>query len=376
MKSGASGRAGNITLEANRVELQQGSQIATLTMGTGKAGDIHLKAAESVGIAGWGSMKTVKLRSGLETSTYNSGEAGKITVETPTLTVREQGMISAFTLGFGNAGQVELAVDTLSLSDGAMVNLGTSFLPGTGKAGTLKITANQGIAISGNSIIASNVFNQAEAGGSIEIFTPELEMQHGKIQARSQGRGKAGNITLDIGKLEMSDSEISTDTKGAGGGEIRLNSFGYVYLKQGSELTTSAEDRSGRIGSGGYVDLQSAFIVLDGGKILAQAEGGTGGRIHIGTAGIYNFKDMLSRNLREYINADSQTGIDGIVEIESPENNQEGSVTEPNMTLISMPGLARCESGSRFAGGNSFAYSAGGMPDTPGRPRGMIPVGQ
>jgi large exoprotein involved in heme utilization and adhesion len=147
-------------------------------------------------------------------------------------------------------------------------------------------------------------------------------------KSTSMGRGRAGNIIIKVDNATIQDSFVETSTEGANGGNIHITSPGYLYLTD-SEITTSVFAEKG---DGGNITLNPQFIVLDNSKIIAQAYEGRGGNIDITTTGIYNntIQGIFESPLRRAINASSQLGIDGEIQINTPEIDvMEGLFTLP-----------------------------------------------
>jgi len=153
------------------------------------------------------------------------------------------------------------------------------------------------------------------AGGNIEIQTGRLELTAGgRITASSQGRNRAGDISLHIKEsLQTHNGLIETETLDADGGDITITSPGYLYLTDNTAITTSVKNQEGE---GGNILLKPEFIVLDNSRIKADATLGKGGNIQITTNGIYNFS---GEPIEQVITATSQFGVDGEIAIESPD---------------------------------------------------------
>ena len=83
---------------------------------------------------------------GLFSTASNTGNAGEITVTTPTLTMGDGGTISVATEGAGNAGNISLSVSNLTLGSGSQIASSTT---GGGAGGTLAVTASELVSISG-----------------------------------------------------------------------------------------------------------------------------------------------------------------------------------------------------------------------------------
>ncbi len=90
-----------------------------------------------------------------------------------------------------------------------------------------------------------------------------------------------------------------------------------MYLINGT-ITTTVKAIGG---NGGNITLAPKFIVLKNGRIKANASKGNGGNIDIDTLSIYQFS---SEDLTDVISASSELGIDGEIEIDSPDVDMEG----------------------------------------------------
>ena len=80
--SGA-GNAGNVLLDVSNFSLTGGAQILSSTISEGQGGNVTLSATDSISISGQGT--------GLFSTASSTGNAGQITVSTPTLTMGDSG---------------------------------------------------------------------------------------------------------------------------------------------------------------------------------------------------------------------------------------------------------------------------------------------
>jgi len=326
------GHAGNLSLNVRTLSLSNGAQIDVSTgnlqqrvpQDIGNAGKLTIKAQESVQISG--SSEQPGGSSSLISNVFTQGQGGTIEITSPKVTIEKGGSIQAATITSGNAGNVTLNVDTLRLSDGGRIQTNTF---GSGQGGKVNIIANESVVIEGATTgMGVGVGQNASGfGGNIDIKTGSLQLinttREGGISASSLGSGNAGDIFLTLAdKLLMQNSFIRTATITADGGNIQITSPRYFYLID-SEISTSV---GSGLGGGGNLILGPEFVIQDNSPIIAEAYGGPGGKIDITTTGIYNFPGGDNR-----ISASSQFGLDGIVQIETPDD----SVDEGVLTLTS-----------------------------------------
>ena len=228
----------DIRIQGRNITLTEGSAIFSVHQGTGKAGNLIVKASESVELSGGISFKDFFAPSSLNIQAI-SGKSGNLFVETNNLILRDGANILADTFSNGDAGNINIIAsesieligteagnipsglstqvnleatgdggninietNSLIIQDGAQIAVGTS---GAGKAGNLTIDASS-IELRGtnpNETISSGLFASVEeeatgAGGIININTNSLIAKEGaQIAASTFGVGKAGNLTID-----------------------------------------------------------------------------------------------------------------------------------------------------------------------------------
>ncbi len=181
---------GGLDVRVGRLTLTGGAQIISSTAGASRGGDITVVATEGISISG----STSRLLS----NTLGNGEAGRLFISTPLLTM-DAGLIQASAEfgSRGNAGSIEVQAGRLMLSGGARIGSSTS---GLGRSGDVTVMATDAISISGS---ASGLFSSTPSG----LFSSTL------------GQGDAGHITISAPRLTLTGgAQISSITSGAGRG--------------------------------------------------------------------------------------------------------------------------------------------------------------
>lgn len=180
-----------------------------------------------------------------------------------------------------------------------------------GNAGNLHLETNHLNLLDHSKITADT--SMGGIGGNVNIQANQINLKSGSIlSANSQGYGDAGKIELDVkGHLQMTDSSIRTEAMRMGGGDININSSGYIYLHN-SDISTSVKTEKG---DGGNITTEfPTFVIMDNGKMIAQAVEGHGGDIYLKS-------EQLIASPESLVSASSKLGLDGNVEIESPTVN-------------------------------------------------------
>ncbi|MFM6405617.1 MAG: hypothetical protein ACKPGT_13540, partial [Microcystis sp.] len=152
----AEGNGGSITIDTSTLTLENDGRITTDTYGKGDAGNIEIQATEGVKVRG-------RLTSRVRATAVGNG--GSITIDTSTLTLENDGIISTSILGKGDAGNIT-------------------------------INATQGVNVRGG--LSSDVFSTGEGdSGGITIDTANLTLENGGyISADIYGKGNAGNMAI------------------------------------------------------------------------------------------------------------------------------------------------------------------------------------
>ena len=108
----ASGKAGDITINADNVTLAESGLIASTTSGSGNGGSITVNAADALGITGYSSSISTGTLSGNDGG-FDGGDAGHITVTAESIRLIEGGSLRSETRGSGKGGSI--VVDTGAL---------------------------------------------------------------------------------------------------------------------------------------------------------------------------------------------------------------------------------------------------------------------
>ncbi|MGD1897100.1 MAG: beta strand repeat-containing protein [Phormidesmis sp.] len=222
----ATGSGGDVIIETTHLNIADGSTLSTETASSGDAGNIAIRASDTVNIS---STRTPTVsRIDAKTSLRASGDGGAVTIETTDLNILGGGRISVETEGVGSGG-------------------------------SLLVSASGNITVSG----ANEIRNRS------------------RIEADSEKRatGNGGNIVLETGSLYLSDSGLlSVETKGDGdAGNIDITAREDIILSGASQIGTSsriaAAVRQGSTGQGGNLSIRANNLrILDGGRVSVETE--------------------------------------------------------------------------------------------------------
>jgi large exoprotein involved in heme utilization and adhesion len=346
----AAGDAGNIILNTGRLTLEPGAAISAestarfedLIPATGRGGNLNLNATDSVQLKG----------SFINTSTVGSGDAGNIMLKTGRLILQNGGEVSTATYGKGKGGTIDVnasnSVELVGISpdDNSPSRLFTST----------------------DSSTYSSLFPSTEGtgdAGNLTLATKQLTVRDGaEVSVSSVGStsGNAGNLEANTNSIRLDNAGkfIATSESGKGGGNITLKNQDLLLLRGSSEISTDARRGAGK---GGDITINTDILTAtENSNITARAVQGQGGNIRIATQGLF-----VSPNSQ--INADSQQGINGIVEINRPDIDPSAELVVLPANIVDVSGLvaSSCGAGGNLGRvGSEFVISGrGGLPPNP-----------
>ncbi len=353
------GQSGNIIIDTRAFALGNGGGIGTqsgflfpdgtLALG-GPAGNISITASESIEIIG--ESPDGVFSSSLDSSAFAERDGGNITVETPRLRIADGGVISSNTFGSARGGEIVIRVsESIELADVPTFNQQVI----SARAGN----SNLGILETGD-------------GGNVTIATPRLILtDRAAIGVGSEGIGSGGNLEIAVDRLQLNDrSQIAAASASGVGGNLSIAVSGSLQLRDGSSISAEAGGR----GDGGNIMLNAETIAaLENSDITANALGGNGGNIQIFTQGLFGTEFRPFLTPESDITASSQFGLDGSVEIDTPDIDASAGLLElPDNTVDAGDRvIVSCADATR---GSSFTVTGrGGLPPDPTQPfRGQV----
>ena len=312
----AATQAGSITLQGQRVSVSGLAQVSTQSDNAGQAGDVAINATESLNITS----PAGGVQSGVFSTASGAGAGGSISITGGQL-VMDGGAINVSSANTGDAGSITVNAASVSLQSGAQVSTSVS---GTGNGGVLTVTATGDVSLDGQASdgFSSGIYSQTTGsgtGGDVAVSGSNVCLaNNATVNSESLGTGDAGDINITaVSSVELNNASITTAAANADGGNIKVTANDLVYL-QNSDITAAV---GGGLGNGGNVDIDPQFVVLSSSNILASAIGGNGGNITIVADHFVSSPDSV-------LNASSQLGINGTINILSPDEEVNSNQVE------------------------------------------------
>ncbi|MDZ8237558.1 MAG: filamentous hemagglutinin N-terminal domain-containing protein [Nostoc sp. ChiQUE01a] len=237
---GATGDAGNLTINTRDLLIRDGAQISTSTFGLGKGGNLFI-TADSVQVIG--TSADGQLASGLFASTGGKGAAGDLTINAGGLLIRDRAQATVESLGEGTAGNIDITAKSVRLNDGH-ITAQTLF----GDGGNLNFNIADLLLMRDGSKISTDAgtAGQGGDGGNITINTP-----NGFIAA-----------------VPNENSDITANAYTGRGGRVNIQAFG-VYGIEPRQNPTNLSDitASSELGVEGTIELNTPDIDPNSGLV-------------------------------------------------------------------------------------------------------------
>jgi filamentous hemagglutinin family protein len=341
------GNAGNLTITTRNLLVQDEAQVLTVTLGTGKGGNMNINAIESIKLIG---------QADLFAATGSSAT--------------------------GNAGNLIINTNDLFVRNGSQISVGVF---GAGKGGNLIVNAMRKVELTEeftNNFFSSGLFGQTEPGtigdaGDLTINTPELLAENGAgVSVQSFGTGNAGVLTINAGSIRLNNALITANTRSVNKNPnreqatINLNTEN-LLLRRNSNITTNAQ---GENVIGGNININTkSLIALENSDISANSTDFRGGRVSITARTIFGTEARNTRTSESDITATGATPeLIGTTEVISPDNssitNNLGKLPQAAIdtnALIADSCIARR---NQQQNGSFFITGSGALPLRPGDP--------
>jgi len=233
-----------------------------------------------------GNVVNTSSASGLFAQTEGAGTAGDITINTPQLTIEDQGLVAATTAATGSAGTISIeATDSVILNQGSIstaVEQG-AILPNTAVASNIEIDTKE-LNLTNGSNISTATAGIGDAGDVRIINSDRVFIDNSKVSSavESSGVGTGGNIRFNTNDLSLANNAtVSSATAGTGGaGEVEIHASDRISID--NSTVSSAVESSG-IGAGGNILFNTNNLSLDNKGTVSSATAGMGnaGKVEI-----------------------------------------------------------------------------------------------
>ncbi|GAB1544060.1 hypothetical protein NUACC21_67360 [Scytonema sp. NUACC21] len=335
----AQGTGGDLILETRRFIVQGGAQIGADTYGAGKAGNVVLKASETVELKGTSADDIIPTALGTVVQVGATGAGAKLSVDTRRLTVQDGAQLVTFTFSSGTAANI-----VVKASESA------EFI-GTSSGGTWSSALSS--SVNPNSVLPEAKGN----GGIINLETSRLIVRDGaEITVSSLGlnSGDAGDLQVTADSINLDNGSINAASNSGNGGNINLEVQDFLLMRNSSLISANAGTEETGGGNGGNIFINNlpgyrGFVIArpnENNDITANAFRGQGGQVLINSNGIYGFVSRSRQDLERLSPNDLNPRLiptNEITAISRQNPSLSGTVTlttpevDPSRGLIKLP---------------------------------------
>ncbi|MCF3647662.1 filamentous hemagglutinin N-terminal domain-containing protein [Planktothrix agardhii] len=285
--------AGDITINAvDSVSIREGSSLLTSGISAGNSGNITIQAGNKVSLDGVGNSFS-RLLTALPSETNLSFLADIPIFNNPSSSVISTAAIdlpSASSNNRGQGGNIEITARSVSVSNGAFLSTTTL---GEGNGGNIIIKATDRVSFDGAAPLASDSSLTNES--LISNFNTEIRPPSGASSdvgavRGTVGKGNGGDIIIETRSLSVTGgAQLSTLTSGQGdAGNIIIQAFDGVDISN-SDITLPAPSgllsttEQGATGKGGEIRITTGNLrVADSSILTARTNSAfNGGNINI-----------------------------------------------------------------------------------------------
>ncbi|AFY45257.1 S-layer family protein [Nostoc sp. PCC 7107] len=273
------GNGGSVNLKTSRLIVENNASVSTASLNSGAGGNLTINASESIelrngGISAAAPILPTILRQAFGLPDRPSGNAGSVTINTPTLQIDNGGVVAVNNEGLGNGGILNINGNSLRLDNKGRLIANTA----SGEGGNINLNLKSDLILRNNSFISTEAKGTGN-GGNLTINAPIiLGLENSDIIANAV-QGNGGNIditTQGIIGLKFRDTltpredltnDITASSQFNLNGTVEINNIGIDPNSGLVELPANITDPSQQIASGCSNNTGSSFVATGRGGI-------------------------------------------------------------------------------------------------------------
>jgi filamentous hemagglutinin family protein len=392
------GDGGDLNINTNTLQIQNGAQVLTGTFGEGNAGNLTINASYVEVI---GTVPVSLFSSLLSTQTGSKGSGGDLNINTNTLLLEDGGQVTTATFfGEGNAGNLTINANSVQVIGTSQAGGFPSFLvtgtQSTGDGGNLSINTNT-LLIENGAQVLTTTFSEGNAGNlsvyadDVQVIGNTVDRLDSYLSAGTDSTGDGGSLSINTNTLLLQDGGVVlTGTQGEGNagnltvkassvkliGTTQVGEFYSLLSTQTGSSSEFSEINSSTLGDGGDLTITTDILQVEDGAIVTARSLGTGraGNLIINADSIrLNNDGLLSANTRSNrvnpereqatININSQDLIlrrsSNILTNATGENVIGGSININSDVIAALENSDISANSANFRGGNVNIISQG-----------------
>ncbi|MBD2209575.1 S-layer family protein [Nostoc linckia FACHB-104] len=277
------GNAIETVVNTSRLIIRDGGFVGSNTLAQGSAASVTINASDFIEVSGraFGSITFSRIASTSEIldpvfqAIYGlpaipTGDAGALTINTPSLRVTDGALVTVKNDGPGKAGDLQINAKAIFLDNQGSISASTA----SGNGGNINLNLQDYLLMRHSSLISATSAGTGN-GGNLSINSPAIVgLENSDIIANAvQGRGGNINITtqgifgLQYRNQLTSDSDITASSQFGVNGTVDINNFGVEPNSGLVELPANITDSSQQIASGCSNNTGSSFVATGRGGV-------------------------------------------------------------------------------------------------------------
>ncbi|MDY6781499.1 MAG: filamentous hemagglutinin N-terminal domain-containing protein [Cyanobacteriota bacterium] len=239
------GDGGRLLLNTQRLIVRDGGRINGWTIDRGNAGTIDINASQFIALDGGtitasGTVPDPRVIVVGGVDPELTGQAGRIGINTPILSVRNGGEVLAQNVGTGDGGDIRVNAGAVLLDNEGIIAATAQ----EGDAGTIQVNAQTGIVLSRDSLISVEASDSANAG-SIALSAPVVAGFGNSDVVATAVRGRGGNVAiatqallgLRVRNQRTPGNDIVVESQLGPDGTVQIGNFSSFNLQAVKFLT-------------------------------------------------------------------------------------------------------------------------------------------
>ncbi len=246
-----SGSAGNVLIEAQRMNIQDEGKISTSTSGSGIGGTLRIKVPDQINLS----------NASLTAQSNGSGKAGGIALSSENINL-DHAIITVESNRSGQGGDINVSARNLSLNNSQFSASTTS-----AEGGDINLDIAQLLLLRDKSSIATNAGESDGGDITINNLNGFLILRDGsRIETNARQGGNGGDIRIDntngfIIAVPKESSDITANAVAGNGGKVDVFSQGILGLEFRPKLTSQSDiTASSESGAQGNVSLNTPNV--------------------------------------------------------------------------------------------------------------------
>ena len=339
-----SGNTNSIFVNTSRLVVRDGALVGSNATSMGSSGNVIINALESVVVQGkfLGSVNPSRIASTARISDpvtqaafglppIPSGDAGSLTINTPSLRIADEASVTVINDGSGRAGDLQINANSIFLDNQGGILASTA----SGNGGDVRLNLQNSLLLRHNSLISATTAGNGN-GGNLSINSPVIVgLENSDIVANAV-QGNGGNIqiaTQGIFGLNYSDqltddSDITASSKFGVDGTVEINNFGVDPSSGLVELPGELTDPSQQIATGCLNNTNSSFVATGRGGIPQNPNQQIGSDVYDGLRlrTWSDIRDLSAYRKIQTIQTQIPTSPEAMVQATSWRRNAQGKV--------------------------------------------------